>query len=56
MTAYLYGQDSEEAEAQRKALTAALGDFGGTMKAIGVGNAETLPEYFARRLRETKEA
>ena len=55
MTSYLYGPESVEAEAQRKTLTAALGDFGGMMKAIGVGNAETLPDYFARNAKELQE-
>ncbi|MBR3437836.1 MAG: hypothetical protein IKG97_08815 [Lachnospiraceae bacterium] len=52
MTSYLYGPDSEEAEAQRKTLTSVLGDFGGMMKAVGVGNAETLTDYFARKVKE----
>ena len=56
MTVYLYGQDSEEAKAQQKALTSALGDFGGMMKAIGVGNAETLTDYFARKVKELQQS
>ncbi|MBP5294973.1 MAG: hypothetical protein J6Y95_04560 [Lachnospiraceae bacterium] len=52
MTSYLYGSDSEEAEAQRRTLTSVLGDFGGMMKAVGVGNAETLTDYFARKVKE----
>ena len=52
MTSYLYGADSAEAELQRKTLESALVDFGAEMLAMGVGRSETLPEYFARKVRE----
>ena len=52
MTNYLYGPDSAEAELQRKTLESALVDFGAEMLAVGVGRSETLPEYFARKVKE----
>jgi hypothetical protein len=53
MTGYLYGPDFAAAELQRKTLEGALVDFGAEMLAMGVGRSETLPEYFARKVKET---